>query len=126
MEESVTYLKNLIISPKKIRFYLDEIKKMPIKEALKKLYYGKQKATQILYQAIKTALNNAKQTLKVDENLLKFKTLSVDQGFKLKRYLAGSRGGVKPILKRRSHLKIVLVAEKKPVKNLKKKDGTKS
>ncbi|MCS6956339.1 MAG: uL22 family ribosomal protein [Patescibacteria group bacterium] len=111
MNESTTYLKNLIISPKKLRFYLKAIKKLSPKEALDYLFYGKQKATKILYQAIKSAIANAKQTLKIDENLLKFKVLAVDEGIKLKRYRPGSRGTVKPILKRRSHIKIVLTKD---------------
>ncbi|MCX7955737.1 MAG: 50S ribosomal protein L22 [Patescibacteria group bacterium] len=109
--ESKTYLKNLIISPKKLRFYLKSIKKLSPKEALDYLFYGKQKATKILYQAIKSAIANAKQTLKIDENLLKFKVLAIDEGIKLKRYRPGSRGTAKPILKRRSHIKIVLTKD---------------
>ncbi len=118
--ESKTYLKNIAISPKKLRFYLKAVKKLTPVEAMEKLFYGSQKATKILYQALKSAIANAKQTLKIDENLLKFKVLTIEEGQKLKRYRPGSRGMVKPIIKRRSHIKIVLVADKKnEVKNLK-------
>lgn len=111
MNESKTYLKNLAISPKKLRFYLKAVKKLSPKEALDYLFYGSQKATKVLYQALKSAISNAKQTLKVDENLLKFKLFTIEEGLKLKRYRPGSRGTVKPILKRRSHIKIVLTAD---------------
>ncbi len=72
--QSKTYIKNVIISPKKLRFYLKDIKKLTPVEALEKLFYGQQKATKILYQAIKSAIANAKNSQKIDENLLKFKT----------------------------------------------------
>ncbi len=109
--ESKTYLKNLAISPKKLRFYLKSIKKTSPKEALEGLFYGKQKATKILFNALKSAINNAKQTLKVDENLLKFKAFTIEEGLKLKRYRPGSRGTPKPILRRRSHIKIILTTD---------------
>ncbi len=109
MEESRTYIKNLPISPKKLRFFLKEIKKHTPSEVLDYLYYVRQKPGKIFYQVIKSAINNAKATLKVPENLLKFKLLTVEEGIKLKRYRPGGRGTVKPILKRRSHIKIILV-----------------
>ncbi len=119
--QSKTYIKNVIISPKKLRFYLKDIKKLTPVEALEKLFYGQQKATKILYQAIKSAINNAKQTLKIDENLLKFKVLTIEEGLRLKRYRAGSRGTAKPILKKRSHIKIVLEGQQMPVKKVETK-----
>lgn len=116
MKESKTYLKNVAISPKKLRFYLKEIKKMTPVEALDHLFYGRQKATKILYQALKSAITNAKLALKTTEDLLKFKVFTVEEGIKLKRYLAGGRGTVKPILKRRSHIKIVLITDENKTK----------
>jgi len=110
--ESITYLKNIAIPPKKLRFYLKAIKKMSPKKAMESLFYGQQRATKVLYQALKSAINNAKQTLKVDEDLLKFKLFTIEEGLKLKRYLPGSRGTAKPIMKRKSHIKIVLTIKK--------------
>lgn len=77
-------------------------------KSLDYLFYSRLKAAKILYQAIKSAINNAKQALKLDANLLKFKTLKVDEGIKLKRYRPGPRGTIRPIKRRRSHLEIVL------------------
>lgn len=121
MEESITYLKNISISPKKLRFYLKEIKKMSPVEALEHLFYGRQKATKILYQALKSAISNAKLALKTTEDLLKFKVLTVEEGIKLKRYKAGGRGTARPILKRRSHIKIILVSNTNNKNQLTKK-----
>lgn len=112
MKESKTYLKNINISPKKLRFYFNSIKNMDPSSAVESLFYGRQRATRILYQAIKSAISNAKQSLKVTEDLLKFKVFTIEEGQKLKRYRPGSRGTPKPIVKRKSHIKIILVAKK--------------
>lgn len=116
MEESKTYIKNINISPKKLRFYLKSIKKMTPISAMNYLFYGQQRAIKILYQAVKSAINNAKNSLKVTEDLLKFKLFIVEEGLKLKRYRPGGRGRPKPIMKRKSHIKIVLVSSTK-IKN---------
>lgn len=113
MEESKTYLKNIDLSPKKLRYYLASTKKMSPSKAADYLFYGGQKATQILYQAVKSAISNAKTTLKVNDDQLRFKLFTIEEGQKLKRYRPGSRGTPKPIVKRKSHIKIVLIADNK-------------
>ena len=112
MNQSLTYLKNLKISPKKLRFYLASVKKMSPSDSLKRLFYGKQKANAILYKSIKSAIDNAVLTLKTTPDLLEFKLLTIEEGYKLKRYKPGSRGNMKPIRRRMSHIKIILEARK--------------
>ncbi len=127
MEESRTYLKNIAIPPKKLRFYLSSVKKMSPSNAMEHLFYGRQKAARILYQAVKSAISNAKLSLKVSDDLLDFKVLTIEEGQRLKRYRPGSRGSPKPVVKRKSHIKIVLVAKTKPKLEIKKEiNGTKS
>ncbi len=108
--DSKTYLKNLRISPKKLRFYLDDIKKNTPQSALERLYYSRGKAGKVFYKALKSAIANAVSTLKTEAHLLQFKLLTVEEGQKLKRYRAGGRGTAKPILRRYSHIKITLAA----------------
>lgn len=117
--ESKTYLKNLRESPKKLRFFLPEVKKRIPSEALEYLYYAPQKSARVLYQALKSAVTNAKSILKTDENLLKWKLLTIEEGYKLKRYRPGGRGTPKPFKIRFSHIKIILGAEE--VKKVAKK-----
>jgi len=114
--ETTAYLKNLRISPKKLRFLLPEVKKLKPVSSLKYLMYTQKKGAEILYKAIESSINNAKNTLKVDPDLLKFKALIIEEGQKLKRYRPGGKGGTKPFRKRFSHIKIVLEAEKPAVK----------
>lgn len=117
--ESITYLKNIKVTPKKLRFLLPNIKGKSPSMALEFLMYTPKKPARLLYQAIKSAITNAKNSLKVSDDLLKFKALMVDQGNKLKRFNPGGRGTVKPYSKEFSHIKIVIVAkEKNKVKKL--------
>jgi large subunit ribosomal protein L22 len=106
--EFKAYIKNVKISPKKLRFFLPAIKKLTPKESLDYLFYMPNKAAKILYKAIKSAIDNAKNISKTREGLLKFKLLAVEEGLKLKRYRPGGRGTVKPFERRYSHIKIVL------------------
>ena len=123
--ESITYLKNIKIAPKKLRFYVGTIKKMSPENAMRVLFYMHEKPGRVFYQAVKSAVNNAKNALKVQEDLLQFKALIIEEGQKLKRYHAGSRGSAKPYKKRLSHIKIIMSAAvpmpvEKPEKETKK------
>jgi len=116
--ESKTYIKNIKISPKKLRFLLPAIKKLTPSQSLSHLLYSPKKGARFFYAAIKSAINNAKNTLKTNEDLLKFKLLTVEEGQKLKRFKPGGRGTPRVILRRFSHIKIILEAAtllKKPV-----------
>lgn len=114
--ETRAYIKNIKISPKKLRFLLPAIKKLTPAKSLEYLFYTPKKGARLFYKAIKSAINNAKQTIKVNEDLLKFKLLTVEEGRKLKRYQPGGKGVAKPIKKKYAHIKIILTADvKEPV-----------
>jgi len=108
--ESQTYLKNLRVTPKKIRFLLSEVKKMKPQLALDYLLYMKQDGARVFYQALKSAITNAKNSLKVTEDVLQFKLLTIEEGSRFKRFRPGGRGTAKPIKRRLSHMKIILEA----------------
>src|SRR5438094_673308 len=98
--ESQTYLKNINIPPKKLRMLLPVIKKMTPLEATEVLNYTPRRSARIFYKAIQSALANARQVLKTSDDMLQFKAFTIEEGQKLKRYLAGSRGSAKPFKKR--------------------------
>src|SRR3990167_3117053 len=108
--EAKAYIKNVKISPKKLRFLIDAVKKMDPYKALDHLYYTPTKSAKILYKAVKSAVDNAKNISKDIENL-KFKKLLIEEGRKLKRFRAGGRGTAKPILRRFSHIQVILEAD---------------
>ena len=110
--EIKAFQKNAKISPKKTRFLLDSIKTMTPEQAVDALYYMPHKSAKILRAVIKSALANATNTLKIDSKMLQFKSLSVDQGNKLKRFRAGGRGTAKPYVHELSHIAVILETKK--------------
>lgn len=125
--ESITYFKNVKSTPKKLRLYLNEIKKLSPQDALDYLMYSTNKQSKLYYKALHSAISNATNTLKVSPDMLQFKLFTIEEGRKLKRYQAGSRGSAKPVLKRLSHIKIILTEKtvgknETQVKELKKEE----
>ena len=106
--EVKAYIKNLKISPKKLRFLVDEIKKNLPVEAMNKLYYSPKRSAKILWKAIKSAVDNAQKNYGIKEDQLKFKLFIIEEGPRLKRFRPGGRGTIKPYRRRTSHIKIVL------------------
>ena len=107
--ESLTYLRNIKLAPKKMRMVLDTIKKLEPNAALDYLMYTPTKEAKIYYKAIHSAISNAKLTLKVNADVLQFKLFTVEEGRALRRYKSGARGSVRPIKRRYSHIKIILI-----------------
>jgi len=125
------------MSPKKIRVVVEAIKKMSPEKAVEVLPYVGKKSAEPLQKTIKTAIANARmQGAKTEE--LVFKEIQIGEGPRLKRGMAASRGRYHKIIKRMSHIRVVLtvpevkkeVAKKtvKKVKTEKKgiENGTKS
>ena len=82
-----------------------------------------------------SAIANAKNNYALDEGSLVFKQISASKGLSFKRYRPVSRGRAHHILKRASHLTVVLEGEQKVKKELEsqkvketkeEKSGTKS
>ena len=97
-------------------------------QAMTVLLYAHEKPGRVFYQAIKSAVSNARHTLKVQDDLLQFKALMIEEGQKVRRYRPGSRGSAKPIKKRYSHIKIILSASASvtPVAETQKKPAEKA
>ncbi len=94
-----------------MRFILDDVKKFTPQQAIVRLEYSPLRTSKLLAKAISSALSNASAALKIDKNLLQFKTLLVEEGPQLKRMRPGSRGMGRMFKRRSSHIKIVLVGK---------------
>ena len=92
-------------TPRKLRLVADMIRKMEPNQAIETLRFSGKVAAKDLSKAIKTALANAK--VRGVENLV-FKTIEINEGSVMKRFMAGTRGRAKPYQKRMAHIKIVL------------------
>lgn len=80
-------------------------------QALTTLRFANKAAALPLAKAIQTALANTRMR-GLDEEKVIFKVLEVNEGPKMKRSRAGSRGHANPYKRRMSHIKIVLSDEK--------------
>lgn len=111
MDITVTQ-KYLRLSPSKIRPVIALVRKMSPEEAIKILPFLGKKAALPLTKVIKTALAAASQK-GINASDLVIKELRASEGPRLKRGMPVSRGRWHPIVKRMSHLRVVLEVKDK-------------
>jgi large subunit ribosomal protein L22 len=104
-------LKYVRISPRKVRMLTDAIKGKPVETAMNMLKFMPQKAAGIVEKVIRSAAANAEANNSMDVDNLVVRNLMVDQGPTLKRFRARARGRGTRILKRTSHITVVLAEE---------------
>ena len=110
----VRYLR---IGRRKVARLLPFVKGEYVNHAIANLTTMPQMSSVVLRKAIKSGIANAiSQTRTINPDTLWVKTAFVDKAPSLKRIRAASRGSADPILKRNSHITIVLSDEKKPEK----------
>ncbi len=100
--------RNIRMSPQKVRLVLQTIKGKPVSEALAMLRFMPQKATTPVAKALKSASANAENNFSMDPDDLVVLRVSADEGRTLKRYRPRARGRVNQILKRSSHVTVVV------------------
>ena len=122
-------LNNLRTAPRKTRLVADLIRGKTLAEARQILSFTTNKSARNFLKLLNSAAASAKNDFKLDENNLSVSKVFVDEGPKLKRWHPMSRGRAFPIIKRSSHITLVLSdinsttnkqAEKKVEKAIKK------
>jgi len=106
--EIVAKAKFIRISPKKVHPLLKDLRRKKAVLVLASLRYAHTKAGKLLYKLISSAISNATNNYNLKTDNLKIKTLTVDEGPRLKRHWLRSHGSADVILKRSSHLVVVL------------------
>jgi len=99
------------ISPQKVRKVVGDIKGKPVESGLQKLKFMPQKAANILEKVIRSAVANADQNADIDIDMLVIRNITADQGPSLKRWKARARGRGTRILKRTSHITVILAED---------------
>lgn len=110
--ETVAKLKYARISAQKGRLVADQIRGMPVENALKLLAFSQKKAASLVKKVLESAIANAEHNDGADIDALKVSMVCVDEGPSHKRMHARAKGRGSRILKRTSHI-TVAVAEKK-------------
>ncbi len=99
------------ISPLKAREVTREIQGLPVSAALDLLTFTPKKAAFLISKTLKSAIANAENNANLKPDGLVVKEAVVGEGPTLKRIMARARGSASKILKRTSHIRIVLTDE---------------
>lgn len=100
--------KYIRISPKKARLIADVVRGQNAVSALTTLKFTPKKAAGIISKAITSAVANAVNNFSLDKDSLVISKITVDQGPSLKRFRPRSKGMASPLLKRTSHVTVVV------------------
>jgi len=105
------------MTPRKLRLVADMVRELTPAQAAEMLPYVRKRAAKPLGKTIRSAIANAKQQ-GVSEEKLVFEEIQIGEGPRLKRGRPVARGAMHPVLKRWSHIRIVLSDEAKPEKKV--------
>ncbi len=103
--------KDVGISPRKIRLVIDMVRGKKVDDALTVLNFLTTPSAKAVAKVIKSASANAENNLEMSPVDLRIAAIFADQGRTLKRFRPQSRGRVSPILKRSSHITVLVEEE---------------
>ena len=102
-------LSYLRVAPRKVRLVADEVRGLPVGDALAILKFTPQAAAKPLAKLLRSAVANAEQKGgRVDVDALVVKTLTVDQGPKMRRFMPRAMGRAYRVEKKTSHVYVEL------------------
>ena len=113
MVEAIAKLKNIRVTPQKARRVIDMVRGKQVEEALAILKFAPQGASEPVYKLVASAVANARVTADktnelISEADLVIERIFVDEGPTMKRFQPRAQGRAFQILKRTSHITVVL------------------
>jgi len=120
-------LSNLRTAPRKTRLVADLVRGKTLAQAQSILSFTVNKTARTMLKLINSATATATHDLHLDESNLFISKIMVDEGQKMKRWHPMSRGRAYPIMKRTSHIVLVLdeIKPSEENKEIKKTEKTK-
>jgi large subunit ribosomal protein L22 len=115
-------LSNLRTAPRKTRLVADLVRGKTLQEAVNILSFTTNKSARDILKLINSAVATAKHDFHLDENNLFVSRIMVDEGPKLKRWHPMSRGRAFTIMKRSSHIVVILSEVNPTLKSESKKE----
>ena len=109
--ETTAKLNGVRISPQKARLVADQIRNLPVDQALEILAFSPKKGADLIKKVVNSAIANAEHNDGADIDELKIKRIFVDEGAMFKRFRARAKGRVNHILKRTSHITVTVADE---------------
>ena len=99
------------ISPRKLRLVADRVRGLKVEESIALLGLLPSPSARVVSKVIKSAAANAESNFQLIPDELRIRNILVDAAPTLKRFRAQSRGRVSPILKRASHITVIVSEE---------------
>lgn len=96
------------LSAQKGRLVADQIRGLPVEEALNTLQFSNKKGAEMMKKVLDSAIANAENNEGADVDELKVTAVMVDEGPTMKRIRARAKGRAARILKRSSHITITV------------------
>ncbi|MBG7601152.1 MAG: 50S ribosomal protein L22 [Gammaproteobacteria bacterium] len=96
------------ISAQKGRLVADQIRGLPVEEALNVLIFSNKKGAVLIKKVLDSAIANAENNEGADIDELTVKTICIDEGPTMKRIRARAKGRASRILKRSSHITVAV------------------
>ncbi len=109
---SYAIARHVRMSPTKVRRVVDLVRGMDVPEALDVLKFAPQAASEPVYKVVASAVANAEQTEGLRADQLVVSQAFVDEGMTLRRIRARAKGSASRILKRASHITVVVEPKK--------------
>ena len=103
METNAT-LRGVRLSAQKGRLVADQIRGLPVDQALNILAFSPKKGAKIIRKVLESAIANAEHNDGADIDSLRVKTICVERGTVLKRFMPRAKGRGCPILKPTCHI----------------------
>jgi len=100
--------KHVGLSAQKVRLIVDTVRGMQAMEAIDMLDHMPQAAAYEVRKTIQSALANAEENESMAPEDMWISEIYADEGPTARRYRPGARGRVKPILRRSSHITVLL------------------
>ena len=110
MFATATY-KHARIAAQKVRLVADQIRGLPVQNAVDLLSFSPKKAAHLIKKVLDSAIANAEHNSGADIDELAVAAICVDQGPTLKRFRARARGRGNQILKPSCHITVKVAAE---------------
>ena len=102
------HLKQVRISPRKVRLVADAIRKMPLEQAILQLPLVRKRAASILADVMQSAVANATNNAHLQRENLFISEIIVNDGQALKRFHASTRGRIHPYKRKSSNITVIL------------------
>jgi large subunit ribosomal protein L22 len=105
---TIAKLRQARITPQKARLVADQIRGLPVDKAINLLTFSNKKAATLIKKVLESAIANAEHNDGADVDELTVKTIMVDEGPIMKRFMPRARGRANQIFKRTSHVTVVV------------------